>query len=147
MSFRELRLRKDPQCPICGEHPTIRELVDYDVFCGAKPATAESSDMSVRELAERLARGDDDFVLVDVREPHELAIARFPKALHVPMRQVPQRMSELSKDRTLVIACQHGVRSERVLEFLKQQGYTRLRNLTGGIDAWSREVDTSVPRY
>lgn len=145
MSFRELRLRKDPKCPICGEHPTIRELVDYDEFCGTKPAP-EPEVMSARELADRFARGDD-LVLVDVREPHELAIARFPNALHVPMRQVPDRMHELPRDRAVVLACHVGSRSQRVLEFLKQQGFTRLRNLTGGIDAWSRDVDPNVPRY
>ena len=146
MSFRELRLRKDPHCPICGSHPTIHELVDYDEFCGTKPAGAEPGAISVRELAEKLKRGED-LVLVDVREPHEIAIARFPSALHVPMGQIPARMGELAKEKTLVLACHHGNRSQRVLEFLRQHGFTRLRNLTGGIDSWSREVDSSVPRY
>ena len=146
MSFRELKLRKDPKCPICGEQPTIRELIDYDEFCGVKPAAAEPTALSAKQLAERLARGDD-LVVVDVREPHEVAIARFPNAIHVPMREIPARLGELPADRTLVLACHTGVRSQRVLEFLKQQGWTRLQNLTGGIDAWSREVDTSVPRY
>jgi adenylyltransferase/sulfurtransferase len=147
MSFRELRLRKDPKCPVCGDHPTIRELIDYDEFCGVKPAAgADPSAVTAKQLAERLARGED-LVLVDVREPHELAIARFPNALHVPMREIPARMRELPTDRTVVLACHHGNRSQRVLEFLKQQGWTRLQNLTGGIDSWSREVDTSVPRY
>jgi adenylyltransferase/sulfurtransferase len=146
MSFRELRLRKDPKCPICGEQPTIRELVDYEEFCGTAPKAAESTSLSVRELAERLKRGED-LVIVDVREAFELAIARFPGAIHVPLGQVPARMHELPRDRTLVLACHHGNRSQRALEFLRQQGFTRLQNLAGGIDSWSREVDDSVPRY
>jgi molybdopterin/thiamine biosynthesis adenylyltransferase/rhodanese-related sulfurtransferase len=147
MRFREMRLRKDPHCPICGENPSIRELQDYDALCGVAPHATDSDQMTVRELADRLARGDD-LVLVDVREPHELAIARFPGApLHVPLRSVPARAAELPRDRMLVLACQKGVRSQRALEILREMGFTRLKNLAGGIDAWSREVDSSVPRY
>jgi adenylyltransferase/sulfurtransferase len=146
MSFRELKLRKDPACPVCGEKPTIRELIDYDEFCGAKLHANEPTALSVRELADGLARGED-LVLVDVREAFELEIARFPRALHLPLGQLPQRSRELPADRTLVLACHRGTRSQRALEFLKERGFTRLRNLTGGIDAWSREVDSSVPRY
>jgi len=127
MRFREMRLRKDPRCPICGEHPTIHELQDYDALCGVQSHAAEGIEMTVRELADRLARGDD-LLLVDVREPFELAIARFPQAMHV-------------------LACQKGVRSMRALEILREMGFSRLKNLAGGIDAWSREVDSSVPRY
>jgi sulfur-carrier protein adenylyltransferase/sulfurtransferase len=146
MRFREMRLRKDPHCPICGESPSIRELQDYDALCGVKPHVDDGIDMSARELSERLARGED-LVLVDVREPHELAIARFPNALHVPLRTVPARATELPREPLLVLACHKGVRSMRALEILREMGFTRLRNLAGGIDAWSCEVDNSVPRY
>ncbi len=146
MSFRELRLRKDPACPVCGTDPTIHELIDYDEFCAPRPKTAEPVSLSARELADRLGRGED-LVLVDVREAFELQLASFPKATHVPLGQVAQRAGELPADRTLVLVCHRGTRSMRALELLKERGFTRLRNLAGGIDAWSREVDKSVPRY
>jgi adenylyltransferase/sulfurtransferase len=152
MSFRELRLRKDPSCPMCGEHPTIHELIDYEQFCGTAATEAERAEgqepieISVRELAERRSRGEDLYV-VDVREGFELRLAEFPDAVHMPMGMVPERMRELPEDRTIVLACHKGTRSLRVLQFLKSKGFTRLRNLAGGIDAWSREVDRSVPRY
>ncbi len=146
MRFRELRLRKDPDCPLCGERPSIHELVDYDEFCGVRPNAPEPFALLARELAERLARGEDLFI-VDVREAHELAIARLPGALHLPLGQIPARAHELPTDRTLVLACHHGARSMRALEVLRERGFTRLRNLSGGIDAWSREVDSAVPRY
>ena len=146
MSFRELRLRKDPACPLCGERPSIRELVDYDELCGTKPVGPQSTGISARELADLLAHGDN-LLLVDVREPHELAIARLPGALHLPLGQVPVRAHELPKDRTIVLACHRGLRSMRALELLRERGFTRLLNLSGGIDEWSREVDKSVPRY
>jgi len=109
-------------------------------------AAAEGIEWSARELADHLGRGED-LLVVDVREPHELAIARFPDALHVPLRTVPARAPELPRERTLVLACHKGVRSMRALEILRELGFTRLKNLAGGIDAWSREVDSSVPRY
>jgi len=152
MSFRELRLRKDPACPICGERPTIRELIDYDQFCGTAPEPAaaatgaEPVEITVKELAERKSRGED-LLVVDVREGFELQIASFPDAKHVPLAMVPLKLAELPTDRTLVMACHTGVRSMRALQFLKSKGYTRVRNLKGGIDAWSREVDHTVPRY
>lgn len=105
-----------------------------------------SVDLSARELAQRLARGDD-LLLVDVREASELAVARFPNALHVPLATVPLRLADLPTDRTIVLACHHGGRSMRALQFLRSRGYTALLNLEGGIDAWSRDVDPSVRRY
>jgi adenylyltransferase/sulfurtransferase len=146
MRFREMRLRKDPSCPICGEHPSIRELQDYDALCGVRSHAAEGIEWSARELADAIARGED-LLVVDVREPHELAIARFPDALHIPLRTVPARATELPRERTLVLTCHKGVRSMRALEILRELGFSRLKNLAGGIDAWSREVDSSVPRY
>jgi adenylyltransferase/sulfurtransferase len=146
MRFREMRLRKDPLCPICGEHPSIRELQDYDALCGVQPHAEAGLEISARELSDWLAKGEDVLV-VDVREPHELAIARFPQAMHVPLRTVPARAGELPRERTLVLTCHKGVRSMRALEILREMGFTRLKSLAGGIDAWSREVDNSVPRY
>ena len=149
MRFREMRLRKDPRCPICGEKPSIRELVDYEELCGVKRPAADPNAVTARELAERLERGDDVLV-VDVREPHELAISSLPHAsrvLHMPLRTLPGRVAELPRERTLVLMCHRGSRSAKALEILREQGFTRLLNLTGGIDAWSRDVDSSVPRY
>jgi len=146
MRFREMRLKKDPHCPICGEHPSIRELQDYEELCGVKPHAADALEISARQLAERLASGED-LVLVDVREPHELAIAHFASYLHVPLRSLPARAGELPREKTVVLACHHGVRSMRALEFLREQGFSKLKSLAGGIDAWSREVDSAVPRY
>jgi rhodanese-related sulfurtransferase len=103
-------------------------------------------ELSARELAERLARGED-LLLVDVREASEIAIARFPNALHMPLATVPLRLADLPTDRTIVLACHHGGRSMQALRFLRAHGYTRLLNLDGGIDAWSCDVDPTVPRY
>ena len=132
MRFRELTLRKDPACPMCGADRRIRELIDYEAFCGIDPA-AEAHNVNVeidpRELAERLARRED-LLLVDVREPGEHAIARIDGALLVPLQSLPARVRELDSSREIVLHCHHGVRS-----------------LRGGIDAWSREVDPAVPRY
>ena len=145
-----MKLRKDPECPLCGEHPTITQLVDYEAFCGLAPAAAGGQDMgrevSARELAERIAR-HDDLLLIDVREPSEAAIASIPGALLIPLNSLPERVRELDSSREIVLHCHHGVRSMRALEFLQQTGFGKLSSLRGGIDSWSRDVDPSVPRY
>ncbi len=150
MRFRELRLRKDPDCPICGTHPTIRALIDYEAFCGVPGADADAGDADVqltaRALAERLA-GPEPPLLVDVREPHEWEIARIPGARLIPLATLPEHLSELDTSREIVLHCHHGQRSMRALETLRRAGFRKLRNLTGGIDAWSRDVDSGVPRY
>jgi adenylyltransferase/sulfurtransferase len=148
MEFRELALRKDPDCPLCGAHPTVRELVDYESWCGTVPAPEEGTtiDLTVKDLAAARARGDE-LVLVDVREPHEWALCHLEGAIHIPLRTLPDRLAELDRKRPLVLYCHHGNRSRVALEYLRGQGYTQLRNLRGGIEAWSREVDPSVPRY
>jgi adenylyltransferase/sulfurtransferase len=150
MSFRELRLRKDPTCPICGEHPTIRELIDYEMFCGVAPSqqTAEDQELEigVRELKGRMDRGDD-LLLIDVREPHEHRIAHIEGARLIPLNTLPARLGELDSSREIVLHCHHGQRSMRALEFLQRSGFRKLKNMSGGIDAWSRHVDPSVPRY
>jgi adenylyltransferase/sulfurtransferase len=141
-SFREVRARRDPGCPVCGDSPTIRTLIEEATVCAAEPV-----DITAREVAALLQANDPSVVVVDVREEHELRIASIPGAVHLPLALVPVRMHELPRDRTVILSCHHGGRSMRALQFLKQQGFTKLRNLAGGIDAWSREVDPSVPRY
>jgi len=151
LTFRELALRKDPDCPLCGNARTITGLVDYEAFCGLSPveqAGAESRDweISARELMDRLARGESPTV-IDVREPHEFEIARLPGATLIPLNTLPARLAELDTSREIVLHCHHGQRSMRALEFLRSSGFRKLKNLKGGIDAWSKDVDPSVPRY
>jgi molybdopterin/thiamine biosynthesis adenylyltransferase/rhodanese-related sulfurtransferase len=148
MQFRELMLRKDPDCPLCGERRTITTLIDYEEFCGLPPANAPaaSDEIGPRELA-RLVENGADLVLLDVREPFEDAIARIPGAKLIPLGGLPKRVAELDRSKEIVIYCHHGIRSRRALEFLRAQGFERLRNLTGGIEAWSAEVDPRVARY
>jgi adenylyltransferase/sulfurtransferase len=151
MRFRELTLRKDPACPICGEHKTITELIDYEAFCGLAPVEqaqveAERWEIGARELAERQKRGDD-IDLIDVREPHEWEIARIPGARLIPLNSLPAHLSELESSREIVLHCHHGQRSMRALELLHQSGFRKLKNLRGGIDSWSQQVDPTVPRY
>jgi adenylyltransferase/sulfurtransferase len=151
MTFRELALRKDPDCPLCGRERTLHGLVDYEAFCGLVPVEAAGAEarrweISARELKERLALGEDA-VLIDVREPHEWEIARLPGATLIPLRTLPARVAEIDASREIVLYCHHGQRSMRALEFLRDSGIPKLRNLIGGIDAWSRDVDPEVPRY
>lgn len=110
------------------------------------PSPATRWELSARELAERLQRGDD-LVVIDVREARELAIAKFPAARHIPLATLPHRLADIPRERTVVLACHHGARSAHALQFLSGQGYSELLNLLGGIDAWSRDVDPSVARY
>jgi sulfur-carrier protein adenylyltransferase/sulfurtransferase len=151
LTFRELALRKDPDCPLCGPRPTITQLVDYEAFCGLSPveqADAEARDweISARELNERLRRGEAP-VVIDVREPHEFEIAHLPETTLIPLNTLPARLSELDSSRDIVLFCHHGQRSMRALELLRRSGFRKLKNLRGGIDAWSKDVDPSVPRY
>ena len=150
MSFRELTLRKDPACPLCGERRSITQLIDYESFCGVSPAEAKSGrdsrEITARELAALRARGED-VVVVDVREPFEHEIARIPGAILIPLGSLPARIRELDGTREIVLYCHTGRRSARALEFLEQAGFRKLRNLQGGVDAWSRDVDPSVIRY
>ena len=154
MTFREVKLRKNPDCPICGLHPTIDHLLDYEQFCGvpgrdaARREAAETSTWEIgpRELKQKLDR--QEVALIDVREPHEWEICRIPGASLVPLGELPNRLADLPLDRDLVLHCHKGVRSMRALSFLRDHaGFKRLKSLAGGIDAWSQEVDPSVPRY
>jgi adenylyltransferase/sulfurtransferase len=151
MRFRELKLRKDPGCPLCGENPTIKELVDYEAFCGLTPMDqyAEQTahwEIAPLDLKARLDKGEQ-LTLIDVREPHEHAIGHLPGATLIPLNTLPARMSELDSSREVILYCHHGQRSMRALEQLHRSGFRKLHNLRGGIDAWSREADPSVPRY
>lgn len=149
MRFRELKLRKNPECPVCGNHPTVTELIDYEQFCGIrgeeKPATATMQDMTPEELKQRLDAGDDLFVL-DVREPHEYQICNLGGHL-IPLNDLPKRVSELDSAREIVVHCKMGGRSAKAVDFLKQSGFTKVHNLAGGINAWSDRVDPKVPKY
>jgi adenylyltransferase/sulfurtransferase len=151
MRFRELKLRKDPGCPMCGEHPSIHELVDYEAFCGLSPGgqagvLAQGAEIGPRELSERLESGERP-MLLDVREPHEHRIARIEGAVLIPLRTLPGRLAELDRDREIVVLCHRGARSLNALEILRLAGFARVVSLKGGIEAWSKEVDSKVPRY
>ena len=150
MKFRELKLRKNPECPVCGEHPTVTKLIDYAEFCGIRgeEAAAPAStvpEMTPRELKTRLDRGDDLYVL-DVREPHEYQICNIGGHL-IPLGDLSRRVNELDSSREIVAHCRSGVRSAKAIEFLQQAGFKKLWNLKGGILAWSDEVDPTVPKY
>jgi sulfur-carrier protein adenylyltransferase/sulfurtransferase len=150
MKFRELKLRKNPECPACGEHPTISKLIDYAEFCGIRgeegPATVTNiPEITARELKTRLDRGDDIYVL-DVREPHEYQICNINGHL-IPLGELPQRVHELDSSREIVAHCKSGKRSAQAVEFLRGAGFRKISNLKGGILAWSDEVDPSVPKY
>jgi len=149
MRFRELKLRKDPQCPVCGEQPTIKELIDYEAFCGLRqaPPTGELEEISATELQQQLQRGED-IQVIDVREPSEYQIARIAGTKLIPLNEVVNRMTEIDSTRQTVVHCKGGVRSAKAITALQQAGFPgRLINLRGGITAWSNEVDPTVPKY
>ena len=149
MQFRELALQKDPDCPVCGEHPSVTELIDYEAFCGVGDGGSgmgEGAEISAAELQLERSR-KPDLVLVDVREPREAEIARIDGARNIPLRELPGRLAELPGHGEIVTLCHHGPRSLKAREILKGAGFSSVRSLAGGIDAWSREVDDTVPRY
>ncbi|MFZ0821962.1 MAG: molybdopterin-synthase adenylyltransferase MoeB [Candidatus Acidiferrales bacterium] len=150
MKFRELKLKKNPACPLCGPNRTITKLIDYEEFCGIRgeeaPApTATVPEITPRELKQRLDRGDDLFIL-DVREPHEYQICNLNGFL-LPLGDLPKRVHELDSSREIVAHCRSGKRSAEAAEFLRKAGFRKIWNLKGGILAWSDEVDPSVPKY
>jgi len=147
MQFRELALEKDPECPVCGIHPTVTSLIDYEAFCGeVGRGTGNGVEISAREL-QRERGSKPDLVLLDVREPREAQIARIEGARLIPLRELPRRLAELPGHAEIVTHCHHGQRSLQAREILKGAGFANVRSLAGGIDAWSREVDAEVPRY
>ena len=149
MKFRELKLRKNPDCPACGTHPTITQLIDYQEFCGIRgeeaPAEATTSEIPVEELKRRLDRGDD-LLILDVREPHEYQICNLGGYL-IPLGELPSRVHELDTSREIVAHCRSGVRSAKAVNFLRQAGFKKVHNLSGGILAWADRVDRTMPKY
>lgn len=147
MRFRELKLRKSPECPVCGENPTVTELIDYEAFCGLADEEAISSEfqLDVEEAAQRVERGEVS--LLDVREPMEWQICHLEGATLMPVGEVPYRANELSTADNIVVYCHTGSRSARITQFLRELGFTKVWNLAGGIDEWARRVDSSLPRY
>src|SRR5262250_2015158 len=150
MKFRELKLRKNPDCPVCGKNPTVTKLIDYYEFCGVRGEEAPAPSVQVpeitpRELKSRLDNGDDLFIL-DVREPHEFQICNLNGHL-IPLGELPRRVHELDSSREIIAHCRSGKRSAEAVDFLRKAGFRKIQNLKGGILAWSTEVDPSVPRY
>jgi sulfur-carrier protein adenylyltransferase/sulfurtransferase len=152
MKFRELKLRKNPECPVCGDHPTVTKLIDYQQFCGIVPESKQEQavkngipQLTVKELKQRIDAGEDVFVL-DVREPYEYQIANIGAKL-IPQNDVPKRLSEIDRDREIVVQCRSGQRSQRIAEYLAQQGYGNVKNLAGGILAWADEIDPKMQKY
>jgi len=150
MKFRELKLRKNSSCPMCGTHRKIHELIDYNEFCGIRGEEEPEVDLHVpeitaRELKERLDRGDEIFIL-DVREPHEYQICNLKGHL-IPLGELPRRVHELDSSHEIVAHCRSGKRSAEAVDFLRKAGFRKVQNLRGGILSWSTEVDPSVPRY
>jgi sulfur-carrier protein adenylyltransferase/sulfurtransferase len=152
LRFKEFKIRKDPNCPICGDHPTIHELIDYDQFCGIPQADAEAAKelevptITATELKTKIDR-QDKFVLVDVREPFEYDISRIPGSKLIPLGEIPARLSELDSADEIVLHCKVGGRSAKALRILQEAGFRKLNNLQGGITAWSDEVDPTTPKY
>jgi adenylyltransferase/sulfurtransferase len=155
MRFRELKLRKNAACPACGEHRTITKLIDYHQFCGvpSQPADAPAQETKVSEgeilvteVKQKLDRGDN-FVLIDVREPHEYRIASIPGAKLIPLGEFPKHVGEFDPEADIVIHCRSGVRSAKACGILRNAGFKSVRNMVGGILAWSDKVDPGVPKY
>ena len=153
MKFRTLTLRKDKECPVCGDHPTVTKLIDYEVFCGITPAVKAADkgtispdlETTVDVLKERLDRGD--VFLLDVREPREYDIARIEGSVLIPLGELPKRMNELPKDRDIIVQCKSGVRSAKAVNLLREHGFDRAQNLKGGILAWIARIDSSLHTY
>jgi molybdopterin/thiamine biosynthesis adenylyltransferase/rhodanese-related sulfurtransferase len=157
MRFRELKLKKDPDCPVCGTHPTVTKLIDYEEFCGMRPPAEEAAVAAVNasrnateitslELKKRLDRGDK-LTIVDVREPNEYQINRLPGSILIPLGEIPRRYAELNKNDELIMQCKTGARSGRAADFLRTVGFTKVLNLKGGILDWIDKVDPSQPKY
>ncbi len=150
MKFRELKLRKNPECPVCGTHPTLTKLIDYEQFCGIRgeehvPPT-KVPEITAPEV-KKMMDEKKPFVLVDVREPHEFQICRIPGSVLIPLGDVPKRMNELNSADEIVVHCRSGMRSAQAVEFLMKSGFRKIHNLKGGVLAWADQVDPSMPKY
>ena len=158
MRFRELRVKKNPDCAVCGPRPTVTRLIDYESFCGEAPAPAGGAlvssppmfgrvpEISVEDLKAMRERGDR-FVLVDVREPHEWPIADLPDSVKIPLGTLPQSLGKLAKDAEIVVYCRSGARSGNAVQFLQRSGYEKAKNLAGGINRWAERIDPTLPKY
>ena len=151
MKFRELKLRKDPACPVCGENPTIKELIDYEMFCGITPESAEPTEnpdeVTVQEMKKALENPSLGIKVIDVREPDEYEIAHVENVPLLPLSQLQERFTELDPNQQYYLHCKGGVRSLKALNFLREQGFKYLKSVKGGISAWSEEIDPNVPQY
>jgi molybdopterin/thiamine biosynthesis adenylyltransferase/rhodanese-related sulfurtransferase len=154
MKFREVKLQKDPECPVCGTNPSITKLIDYEQFCGIGLGQEEAAVVPTNGIKEITAKElknmidhKDKFVLVDVREPHEYQIAKIPGSRLIPLGEVAERANELDTADDIVVHCRSGARSAKAIQTLQKMGFKRLRNLKGGVLAWSQDVDPSVPQY
>jgi adenylyltransferase/sulfurtransferase len=149
MSFRTLKLHKNPDCPVCGEHPTVTELIDYDAFCGVTPhdvAAEQGMEITVKDLKTQLDRNGKDVVVIDVREPHEWEIAHLPFTQLIPKGDLPGKLNTLDTTKQYVLHCKSGARSLEAAQLMKAAGF-RVKSLRGGINAWAREIDSSLPTY
>lgn len=154
LRFRELKVRKDPDCPVCGEHPTVTQLIDYEQFCGIAPtattaatsSTEDADEATVEELKTRLDR-HESFLLLDVREPQEFEICRIPGSVLIPLGDLPSRLFELEGRDDMIVHCKSGVRSGKAVKLLREAGYSKARNLKGGILAWINRIDPTLPKY
>jgi adenylyltransferase/sulfurtransferase len=158
MRFRELTVKKNPDCAVCGPRPTVTRLIDYESFCGEAPPAADGAlvssppmfgrvpEISVEDLKEKRERGDR-FVLVDVREAHEWPIADLPDSVKIPLGTLPQSLGKLSKDDEIVVYCRSGARSGNAVQFLQRSGYEKAKNLAGGINRWAERIDPTLPKY
>jgi len=151
MKFRELKLRRDPKCPVCGENPTVRELIDYDQFCGVLPEPVNTGrhpdEVTVQDMQKALTTPALGIRVIDVREPDEYQIARVAGVPLFPLSVLPQRFTELDPNAQIYIHCKSGKRSMKALEYLRQQGFKYVKSVQGGIEAWADQIDHSVPKY
>jgi len=151
MKFRELKLRKDPKCPVCGPNPTVTQLIDYEMFCGIQPEPANPSanpdEVSLQEMKKALDTPSLGIKVIDVREPDEQQIARIAGVPLVPLSTLPQRFTDLDPNVQYYIHCKSGVRSMKALRFLREQGFKYVKSVKGGINGWSDEIDPSIPKY
>lgn len=151
MKFRELKLRRDPQCPLCGEHPSIKKLIDYEMFCGIVPeapqADSNPDEVTVQEMKRALDTPSLGIKVLDVRDPDEYEIAHVNGVPQIPLGSLPQRFTELDPNQQIYLHCKSGKRSMKALEFLRQQGFKYVKSVKGGITAWSEEIDSSIAKY
>jgi adenylyltransferase/sulfurtransferase len=148
MRFREFRVRRNPECPVCGDRPKITKLIDYEQFCGVQASAAADTgaDTTVDELRGRLDRGED-FLVLDVRNPEEFQIARIPGSVLIPLPELEGRLNELDRNRDMVVHCKSGMRSRKAIQLLREKGFTRVKNLKGGILAWADRIDPTMAKY